>query len=523
MMQEDHLQTAGKGCLGACKCGVFVIGLALFHAGCMSNAVKWVETPVENVSKPVGKYVVKSGAQSTAINAHMAKVLGRDADDEMAEDVVPVSILLKKTNDKETTGALASFNNVFGYCTLGFWPIITGQEAEFDVTVSTPYANKVRSFSLGGRVWQSYLSPLSAIPCPGWGDVREEVRNSANIFSETDQLTVETAGKIAASCLDEAFYDKALGRKRKVLANFKEAAKRTEKSNMSTRDRRPIVLLDDQVGISIGGNNGSSDNIDQSGAGFQSKQKVGNVAVDMAKLTSKLEDKLMRLGFHVVSKRTMANDMRERELFSILTGNDVGTKLSSPAYRVSMEVFNSRVYLRQASTIVNSVGKRCVSEIFFKVTNLETAETEITKKYKDEAESKSMSGSYRGKHGHHKTMVGSGIKSDVDLMDEAIDKCMNQFFADFLPSFSYPIVACTDSGEVTLEIPEGSVSVGTVLSVLSREGAGRVKNEKEVARLCVKSVTRDCCVAEIESVKDTSTEWKPFVRIDRTCAGRARE
>ena len=98
------------------------------------------------------------------------------------------------------------FNNFFSVCTLGIWPYVKTEQSQCHVTVVSPHGKASVSYTVGSRTWSSFILPIAALPCPGWGDWR-----SSPYVSEGNagyaEFTSATRCAAAATLLTEDFYN----------------------------------------------------------------------------------------------------------------------------------------------------------------------------------------------------------------------------------------------------------------------------------------------------------------------------
>lgn len=149
-------------------------------SGCKSSMTA-LDSDMPNAVKGSlkGEYVleqVKSNADNVGADAIRAAVL-KDATAQAIfkgkadnKDALPIDITVDCAL-REANGGIASFNNVFAFCTLTIWPCVDAKEYEYTVTASSVVGAHKVSFKVLDRNWFG-LSPFAMIPVPGWSDER---------------------------------------------------------------------------------------------------------------------------------------------------------------------------------------------------------------------------------------------------------------------------------------------------------------------------------------------------------------
>ena len=173
--------------------------------GCMSSSVGWIDKgePPETVTG--GTYAIDSsikGIDADKLRKDYGVKIGEiDKKEVPARDsALPVKVSATSGKVVDVTGAMGTVNNFFSVCTLGIWPYVSTETCDYTVEISSPMNKSSYPLTIGKRKWSSFILPIAALPCPGWGDWR----GSSDGFEFYQQ---EAAGTVITSVLTEKFYN----------------------------------------------------------------------------------------------------------------------------------------------------------------------------------------------------------------------------------------------------------------------------------------------------------------------------
>lgn len=163
-----------------------VLSLAVFMAGtsfllgCRSNMSALNSDMPNIVNESIkGEYVLERIKSNTSDVRAVAirEAIQKDAVAQSifkgkveSKDALPIDITVNCTTNK-ANGSIAYFNDFLSLCTLTLWPCVDTEEYEYTVTVSSVIGSHNIDFKVLNRSWFG-LSPLAAIPVPGWSDQR---------------------------------------------------------------------------------------------------------------------------------------------------------------------------------------------------------------------------------------------------------------------------------------------------------------------------------------------------------------
>lgn len=102
---------------------------------------------------------------------------------------------------------------------LGILPIVSEHVTTYTIAVESPVAKHTREFTVLNRELKSQLSPLGAIPVPGWADVRGtagdiDAYHLEQVKVALEGLLIEASGDGAQYAANKSAYDAKVRRKR---------------------------------------------------------------------------------------------------------------------------------------------------------------------------------------------------------------------------------------------------------------------------------------------------------------------
>ena len=257
--------------------------------------------------------------------------------------------------------------------------------------------------------------------------------------------------------------------------------------------------------------------------------------VDVSGLADRLEDVLSESGmYRVITKNSIGRSIKEKELFEFLGGEKVEeSKLKVPGYRAAMTILQwstdtnvshfshkKKHHLHRSSQVETTVETRIARvEIMFKVTDLRNhGETVFTDKFLAEVSDKSVANVKSGRKGKSGT-TGKGLRKEDVYLSKAVDKVMEDFCEKLKDIQPFHIIACSDDGELTLDVPSSIVKVGDILkvyslgqAVVSKRTGKTTRSETEVASIRVTATNEEGSTAEFVDILTAACDWHVVVR-----------
>ena len=185
-----------------------LISSGVILTGCINNQVGWIEDGDTLKGTMGGVYAV---TKADGVDLHSMKVSHGLKTGEMETGKIPVkdgplpiSINASSGSTADITGAFGMINNFFSICTLGIWPFVKTENCMCNVTVKTPQGEVSKPYVLGMRRWSSFILPIAALPCPGWGDWRSSPSMSGSGHMPTD-FKNQMAAEVLSGILTEEF------------------------------------------------------------------------------------------------------------------------------------------------------------------------------------------------------------------------------------------------------------------------------------------------------------------------------
>lgn len=520
--------------------GSGVVLAASVMVGCMNSRLAW-DGSKELVTKPTGGvYAVTQPLLGTELEKPVLDLMKRHASERnvkfattVDEKALPISVSVKQGTHRPTAGAIAAVNNVFSFCTLGIWPYVSSEETAYQVSVMglfpcesgvvVPESIAYRDVVIGERSWSSFLVPFAAIPCPGWGDWRRGMSMNEEKGAFLEYRNTTLAADTMALLTDEVYRENLekfksqrtamLARREKAVRLLQGSLSEKQKRMVeSQEDLRPIILLDEKYFTLRDGLEGTR-----------------NIVME------NVEDALGSLGvFRIISKQTVANNIKEKMLFSRLVGEgnaDVMGKLEIPGYAVAVSVLQYGTKINQSTKRdYHKHAKESRRQIFeeksahvklaVKITDLSSQDIIFSKTYEESAVTdKKKVGTVKQRYGNEE---GKSFESDDSMLIPLVKKITEQAARDMIKEQVFHVIDCTDDGEITLDIASSLVKEGDTLdfftrgkNVVSARSGMRKRKETRVGTLRVTEVTPSyckACFATIEKLHD-SEKWDVVVRI----------
>jgi hypothetical protein len=280
-------------------------------------------------------------------------------------------------------------------------------------------------------------------------------------------------------------------------------------------DNRPIVIID----VNDVSFNGPS---------------VRNESFDKVKLVERLAKHLNEANiFRVLTKESIVNSIRDREIFNVLTGQDDSFTLPNvPSYKIKMSVLQyssdekqHRTSRRKKHTFKKtSVWESLVTtrtttvEIMFNVFDIKSGVLILGEKFTSVKKDSETNSSFSGRKGSESGHSGE-IMNDEVYYQGAIQDVMSLFSEKLKDIQPYYILDCTDEGVLTLDASDTIVSSGDVLDVFtlgptrySKNSGQRVRSERKVAVVRVTSSNINGSTGVFEEIYDADCDWHVILR-----------
>lgn len=206
------------GLRGCCSPKLVFLGTLLsfllmggLFCGCTSSGVAWIET-TEQDGKNGGIYAIESRLDVGVLKKKGVVIGEKDKNEVPAEDsALPVTIIVEKENKKDRQSAGCALNNTISVFTLGVWPYISASTYECLVTIKTPLKSYSYHCGIGCRNWSSFILPIAALPCPGWGDSRWCNYGSGGENVGLDEYKTDAIAELVSNVLTVDFYNREMG------------------------------------------------------------------------------------------------------------------------------------------------------------------------------------------------------------------------------------------------------------------------------------------------------------------------
>ncbi len=196
--------------------GVAITSIAVLAmmSGCVNNKVGWTDDAPDIKGSTGGIYAVGALSGSDVTAKEMERVKGNynlktalvDGNAAPTQDsALPIAIKFSSGEKKNVTGTVGAINNFFSIFTLGIWPYVKTEERPCSVEVKTPRGGCTQAYKLGYRTWSSFILPIAALPCPGWGTWRSTPYMSESNDGSSDFERDAMLG-MATTLLTDEFY-----------------------------------------------------------------------------------------------------------------------------------------------------------------------------------------------------------------------------------------------------------------------------------------------------------------------------
>ena len=469
-------------------------------SGCIGTKVVWVERESVPEGEPGGNYMFVS---TDEVSKGLAKT-----NEDFGGVRLPVRVSTNGHEKRDANGAVASVNNLFSICTLGIWPYVKSYEQEVDLKVTSPTGEKEQQIVIGGREWSSFLLPIAAIPCPGWGDWRGLVSDNADWDFRRD-----CEGKAVANLLTKDFYAEA---SRKYSAALSQIAKSVEDGQRGdvNEDMRPIFLVDPKdVHVRCKGD-GADINV----------EGVLDIMEDCLKDTD-----LCR----VLTKKSVERSLKEQALFATLSGKTEDlSQIAAPAYRVelSIERYKFKVEFKEYQKVRKHTFKKAsVSkstdtivaadvQIVIKVVDLKTGLLCLSENLHGECSDVSTAASFSGRKGESSS-DGKMLSSSEKYLNAAVGKIMDEFANRVKEMQKFSVVSCSEDGVVTIDATDRVFNVGEQVSLfklgdakVSQRTGRTTRSETCVAKAVVVNASSSGTDLRIETIIDDNITGEVIVR-----------
>ena len=281
-------------------------------------------------------------------------------------------------------------------------------------------------------------------------------------------------------------------------------------------DRRPVVLLDKKDVVD---RTKATSGAVRSGARSRTQDLSGKVELGM--ILDKVEGVLTDVGiYRVISKKSIERSLQEQELFAFLSGeSNKEVALKVPAYRMEVAVLQYRAeekeekfdYKKRNHHTQVDVTREAEVEIMFKIVDISTRESVLAEKFISKKSEKQSFKERSGKIGE--------LKAVDSYLSDALDEVMGKFKESLKKLAPIHIIACTDEGVLTLDVPSSLVKVGDVLkvfslgpAVVSKRTGKTTRAETEVATIRVTATNEDNSTAEFVEIRTADCDWHVIVR-----------
>lgn len=512
-------------------------------SGCINSRLAWDAS--EEVDSPAigGVYKVvsssKAGLESRVFDSMKKLSQSKTVEfvSDSADNALPVALAVSRGASRETVGAIGSVNNILSVCTLGVWPYVKSSDQPYSVSLVVPFPREngaiepapiaQREIVIGERNWASFLIPFAAIPCPGWGDWRKGCSTDSG-----DAAYVEYCNKVLAKdaleLMTKDVYQSGLRKfseKNSAMLKRRQAAIDAVKSSVEAKQRsavtsdvdlRPIALIDEKYfNVAFG------------------KESVSGKRSVKDTVMENMGDALGTLGvFRVLSKRTIANNLKERDLFTKLTGEDSASavgNLGMPGYVVEASVL-------QYETKINTTTKKDYHKhkkesnrriyeektahvkIAIKIADLESQDIVFSKVYEksDNSGTKKI-GTASVSYGNEN---GKSFDSDAAMLIPLVRQIAEAAAADMIKSQVFHVIACTSEGELTVDLASSLIKEGDKLDIFSRgknvvsARSGMNKREEvKMGSLRVVEAQPSYCKARFEIIEKIPNNLDVIVRV----------
>lgn len=500
--------------------------------GCVQSKVAWMEGDAGSESEFYGNYTVKM--QRSAISAKDPSVIAKDrlvireiekCNQRSSEEPLDVCVGLKCISTTEANGGIAYLNNALSVCTLGIWPYVRAKRFEYEVSVTSKYGRYAETITEGVRSWSSFILPIAALPCPGWGELRSFSEGCDDSLAKgTDSLIDRSIVGAFRSIMTKERYETLLEARRTDRRIHREAIGKLRKkiedvdAKSDGVDRRPIVYLDEN-----------------------SVQNNTESQVNEKSIIDRVENALMMSGMRVETDHSIIESVRNSELFSVVKGEKTDlVAVERPAFRADVSILQckcvakneERTWKKHKKHTFKETDRRdytekiesksAIVELNLRLVNIKTGETVLSKNVlgKDSAEHSLLTEEYSGRKGNQKSNLESGgdLRSDEYYIEKATDEAMRQFATSMFDVLPFHITSCTTAGVVTIDAPGWLIKKGMLLDVLNLGNPMSGKNgkvsrsETKVATIEVTSVEGDRCTGEFTSILDAECNWDVVVR-----------
>lgn len=496
-----------NGMRKACANAVTISAFALL-GGCVGSRVAWVEKESVAEGETGGNYaLVSADAERLPFNAK--KVSEDLAKRGKCEEGValPVRVSVDDQGKREASGVGASINNVFSVCTLGIWPYVKSYERTVDLKVASPTDEKERQIVFGEREWSSFILPVAALPCPGWGDWRGRQ-------SDTDQaFRAEYEGKAVADLLTKDFYAESSRKYCTALSQISKSIEDSPQVDMN-EDMRPIFLVDPKD--------------------VHVRCKGEGTDIDVEGVMDLMEDCLKDTDLcRVLTKKSVERSLKEQALFAALTGEgEEVAQIAAPAYRVelSIERYKFKNETKQVSrTKKHTFKKKSVwnssvttvaadVQIVIKVVDLKTGMLYLSENLQGECSDGSTATTFSGRKGG-RSNGGKMLGANEKYMHAAVGQIMEKFANRVKEMQKFIVISCTKDGVLTIDGTDRVFKVGERVALFklgdakaSRRTGRATRSETCVANAVVVNASPSGTVLRIETILDDNITGDVIVR-----------
>lgn len=482
--------------------------------GCMGSQVTWIEKASSQSGETGGNYhflEMSNGGLKNQVD--LKKVVGSltKHSKNCAAMELPVRVSIEEKERREANGVVASVNNLFSVCTLGIWPYVESFEYPVSLKVSSPTDESETSVVFGSRKWSSFLLPIAALPCPGWGDWR----GSASSI-DADGFYSRCEEEAIADLLTKDFYERSSSKYQQVLDRIAISVKK--RPNVSVdEDIRPVFLIDPKdVHVRCRGE---------------------NVDIDVEGVVDLMEDSLKNTDLcRVLTKRSIERSLREQALFNMLSsGSEELTKFVAPAYRVEIaierykfsqetkqEMEKRKHTFKKASVRVKNKTEVVADvQIVIKVIDLKSGHLYFSENLQGECRDESVASSFISRKGG-KTKGGKMLNTERRYMQTAVGKVMSEFANRVKGMQKFSVISCSRDGMLTIDGTDRVFKAGDRVSLfklgevtISQRTGRTTYSETPIAEAVVENASSSGTILRIQTILDSNISGEIIARRKR--------
>lgn len=429
-----------------------VCAVALTLSGCYSNRVAWVEGPEPKVRPELSSKVRFSGTAAQILNAGSCR--GN-------ENALDVAVSYTVDSSRDGVGFIGSVNNFCSWLTLWIWPHVCADDYECTVAVSGYGKTAERKFTMGKRAWTSFLLPLAAIPCPGWGDWRSGPRFGGDWFASDEYLAwrEKMIAGYASELMTDSFVKELEADKPVCMVLLRNALGESKREQGG--DRRPMLA------VVVHGDGIPSD-------------------------------------FAAIVKQRFERALESSGLYRLVAQMPQAEQISTNG---SVGVVNVHVSM-DAEKKDGSLGLVSSCSVRFKV-----------RVQPRQGAPMSFENEYYGDFGRDRFIRES------ERVADAAGRAAKRFCGDYFLQYDFSIVSCDENGEVVVEMPRGLAKEGETVDLYSRELVGAAQDgkalfaESKVAEIVIDKTMGDVMKGRLGKVFDTAKPWRNVSVRKRKAAG----